>query len=88
MTRNDPQLSLAVNSWINGGRIVWPGADLRYSNLFGTSLRYANLRNADLTGADLSYADLHGASLTEADLTGARIRLGNRTFTLTEEIER
>ena len=73
MTRNDTLISLAVNSWINGGRIVWPGA-----NLFR-----ANLRNAGLIGADLRNADLSGA-----DLIGAEITLGNRTFTLTEETAR
>ena len=43
MTPNDTIASLAVNAWINGGRVVWPEA-----NLFG----------ADLTEADLSRAKI------------------------------
>jgi uncharacterized protein YjbI with pentapeptide repeats len=72
MTHNDTLASLAVNAWINRGRVVWPSADL-----FG----------ADLYGANLFGADLFGANLTGADLTVAKITLGNRTFTLNEETE-
>lgn len=48
MTRNDTIASLAVNAWINRGRVVWPWADLR---------------GCDLSGADLSGAYLHGAKI-------------------------
>jgi uncharacterized protein YjbI with pentapeptide repeats len=72
MTRNDTMISLAVNSWINGNRVVWPDADLRY---------------ADLRGANLIGADLSEANLIEANLIGAKITLGNRTLTLTEETD-
>ena len=98
MTRNDTITSLAVNSWINGGRIVWPGADLRDAYLTGASLRDADLRDAylrgayligaDLSGAYLRYADLTDAYLHGANLHGAKVTLGNRTFTLTEETAR
>jgi uncharacterized protein YjbI with pentapeptide repeats len=73
MTRNDTIASLAVNSWINRNRVVWPECDLSD----------AELRGCDLTGADLDWA-----SLTECDLTGAKVAFGGRTFTLTEETER
>jgi uncharacterized protein YjbI with pentapeptide repeats len=93
MTRNDTLISLAVNSWINGGRVVWPGADLRGANLRGAVLRSANLRgavlrSADLFGADLRYADLRDANLFDANLRGAKVTIGNHTFTLTEETAR
>ncbi|MCA3750570.1 MAG: pentapeptide repeat-containing protein [Phenylobacterium sp.] len=81
LTRDETIASLAVNSWINGGRVVWPGADLSRANLpradlrgavlTGANLRGANLSGADLTGADLPRADLRGADLTGADLSGA-----------------
>ncbi|MCA6254968.1 MAG: pentapeptide repeat-containing protein [Phenylobacterium sp.] len=48
MTRNETLASLAVNAWINRGRVVWPWADLR---------------GCDLSGADLSGAYLHGAKI-------------------------
>jgi uncharacterized protein YjbI with pentapeptide repeats len=48
MTRNETIASLAVNAWINRGRVVWPWADLR---------------GCDLSGADLSGAYLHGAKI-------------------------
>jgi len=48
MTRNETIASLAVNAWINGGRVFWPWADLR---------------GCDLSGADLSGAYLHGAKI-------------------------
>ncbi len=48
MTRDDTLASLAVNAWINGGRVFWPWADLR---------------GCDLSGADLSGAYLHGAKI-------------------------
>jgi uncharacterized protein YjbI with pentapeptide repeats len=54
MTRNDTFLSLAVNSWINGNRVVWPGADLR---------------GADLRGADPGDAKLSGARVTIGNRT-------------------
>lgn len=73
MTRNDTIASLAVNAWINKGRVVWPGADLR---------------GADLRGADLTEADLTEADLRWAGLRGVKITLGRRTFTLTEETAR
>jgi uncharacterized protein YjbI with pentapeptide repeats len=73
VTRDETLASLAVNAWINRGRVVWPWADLR---------------GCDLSGADLSGAYLHGANLREADLSGAKIELGNRTFTLNEETSR
>jgi hypothetical protein len=71
MTRNDTMISLAVNSWINGGRIVWPGADLSGANLIGADLRGAYLRGADLSGAVLSGANLRDAVLIDANLIGA-----------------
>ena len=73
MTRDEIIVSLAVNAWINGGRVVWPKADLTD----------AILTEASLTGANLTEADLYGA-----DLIGACITLGNRTLTLTEETAR
>jgi uncharacterized protein YjbI with pentapeptide repeats len=78
MTRNDTLASLAVNAWINGGRVFWPKADLFEAELVG-----ADLFEADLRGCDLSGCDLRGA-----DLRGAKITLGNRTFTLNEETAR
>ena len=48
MTRDETLASLAVNAWINRGRVVWPWADLR---------------GCDLSGADLSGAYLHGAKI-------------------------
>jgi len=83
MTHNDTIASLAVNAWINGGRVFWPKADLFEAELVG-----ADLFEADLRGCDLSGADLRGANLREADLSGAKIELGNRTFTLNEETSR
>ena len=47
MTRNDTIASLAVNAWINGGRVVWPEANLRGATLFECDLRRANLSRAD-----------------------------------------
>ncbi len=74
MTKPDDTIaSLAVNSWINGGRVFWPKADLF---------------EAELVGADLRGAELVGASLRWADLSGAKITLGNRTFTLNVETAR
>jgi len=78
MTRIDTFLSLAVNSWINGNRVVWPGADLRGADMGGADLRFAVLR-----GAVLRFADF-----TDADLSGAKVAIGNRTFTLAEENDR
>jgi uncharacterized protein YjbI with pentapeptide repeats len=49
MTRNDTMISLAVNSWLYGGRIVVPDADLTD----------AVLTDADFTGADLHEAQIH-----------------------------
>lgn len=86
MNRNDTIASLAVNSWINGGRILGFGqvylesskdkAGLRFANLTGTKLTGARLTDADLrwanlTGANLRWADLTGCDLTGADLTEA-----------------
>jgi len=87
MTLNDTMISLAVNSWINGGRVVWPsanlsGADLSHAYLRGANLSGANLSGAYLIGADLSHADLRGAYLR-----GATVTLGNRTFTLKKEAD-
>jgi len=48
MTRNETLASLAVNAWINRGRVVWPWADLF---------------ECDLSGADLHGAYLHGAKI-------------------------
>jgi uncharacterized protein YjbI with pentapeptide repeats len=53
MTRNKTLASLAVNAWINRGRVVWPWADLRGCDLSGADLRGANLREADLSGAKI-----------------------------------
>jgi hypothetical protein len=33
MTLNETLLSLAINSWINGNRVVWTGANLSGANL-------------------------------------------------------
>jgi len=82
MTRNETIASLAVNAWINGGRVFWPWADLRGCDLSG-----ADLSGANLSGCDLSECDLRGANLCGCDPFGAKIDLGNRTFTLTEETE-
>ena len=41
MTRDDTMISLAVNSWINRDRVVWPEADLT-----GADLRWADLIDA------------------------------------------
>ena len=38
MSRSDTIASFAVNSWINGGRVIWPEADLRGANLYGADL--------------------------------------------------
>ena len=38
MNRSDTIASFAVNSWINGGRVIWPEADLRGANLYGADL--------------------------------------------------
>ena len=84
MTRNDTLASLAVNSWINRGRVIWPKADLFEADLRGANLRGAELFLTYLTGTDLSGCDLTGADLTGADLRWAKITLGNRTFTLNE----
>jgi uncharacterized protein YjbI with pentapeptide repeats len=73
MTRNGTMISLAVNSWINGGRVVWPNA---------------NLSGAYLSGAYLIGANLSGANLRDAYLSGAEVTIGNRTFTLKEETAR
>jgi len=78
MTRNDTLASLAVNAWINGGRVFWPKADLFEAELVGADLFEAGLRGCDLSGCDLRGADLRGAKIT----------LGNRTFTLNEETAR
>lgn len=83
MTRNDTIASLAVNSWINGGRVVWPKANLRWAGLSGCNLIGADLRRANLTGADLTGADLRWTTLS-----GATVTFGGRTFTLTEETVR
>jgi len=103
MTRNDTIASLAVNAWINRGRVVWPGADLYRANLTKADLTGADLRGADLTGADLRVVNLSGANLSGCDLCwadlrwanlcgcdpfGAKIDLGNRTFTLNEDTAR
>ena len=86
MTRNDTLASLAVNVWINRGRVIWPGAglidanlycanlsdaDLTRANMSDADLRFANMRGADLYCADLTGADLYCADLTGADLSGA-----------------
>ena len=83
MTRNDTIASLAVNAWINGGRVDWPGA-----NLHGADLTGCDLDRADMTECDLRGADLRGCYLNGVDLGWAKIDLGNRTFTLTEETAR
>jgi len=49
MTRNETIASLAVNAWISGGRVVWPGADLTGADLFVADLSGANLFGAVLT---------------------------------------
>ena len=59
MTRKDTIASLAVNSWINGDRVVWPKADLPG----------ANLRGADLSVADLTGCNLRGAKITLGNRT-------------------
>ena len=51
MTRDEIIVSLAVNAWINGGRVVWPKADLTDAILTEASLTGANLYGADLIGA-------------------------------------
>lgn len=79
MNRKDTIASLAVNAWINGGRVVWPEADLTKADLYFADLRGANLIGATLTGANLREANLSGAYLR-----GAKIVLGKRTFTLEE----
>ena len=43
MSRKDAIASFAVNSWINGGRVIWPEADL-----YAADLRWADLYGADL----------------------------------------
>ena len=43
MTRNDTLASLAVNAWINGGRVFWPKADLFEADLRGCDLRGAKI---------------------------------------------
>jgi uncharacterized protein YjbI with pentapeptide repeats len=93
MSRDDTIASLAINSWINGGRVDWPGADLRWADLTecdltGADLGWANLREADLRGADLTGCDLFDADLTECDMRRAKVTFGGRTFTLTEETAR
>ena len=58
MTRNETLLSLAVNSWINGNRVVWLGANLSYANLTRANLSYANLTGAYLAGARITLSNL------------------------------
>ncbi|MFN9042936.1 MAG: pentapeptide repeat-containing protein [Betaproteobacteria bacterium] len=84
MTRNDTIASLAVNAWINRGRVVWPWADLRGCDLSGADLSGADLSGCDLSGCDLFECDLSGADLSGAYLHGAKIDFGGRTFTLKE----
>jgi hypothetical protein len=40
MTRNDTIASLAVNAWINGGRVVWPEANLTECDLRGAKVTF------------------------------------------------
>ena len=54
MTRNKIITSLAVNSWINRGRVIWPGADLTEADLTGANLTGARLIGARLTGATIA----------------------------------
>jgi len=86
--RGDTIASLAVNSWINGDRVVWPDANLSGASLYVANLLDADLRWADLRGADLHGANLQGADLRWATLSGANITLGNRTITLNGETAR
>jgi uncharacterized protein YjbI with pentapeptide repeats len=79
MTRSDTIIGLAVNSWINGDRVIWPGADLSQCDLSGTDLVRAKLTGANLFGAslrdtDLRGANLFGAGLRRADLSDAGLR--------------
>ncbi|MGD0703036.1 MAG: pentapeptide repeat-containing protein [Trebonia sp.] len=56
-------------SWISGGYLVGPGADLA-----GVDLAYVTtLNGTDLTGADLAGVTISGAYLTNVDFTGANL---------------
>lgn len=71
MDRNNSIASLAVNAWINKGRVYWPFADLSGMDLSNLDFSGAYLTHADLYGAHLYSTNFQEATLTGVSLTRA-----------------